>query len=48
MEQLPTWLAAAVFAAGMTAYADDIDHLAKASPVPSDPAALDEPTLPLH
>jgi hypothetical protein len=48
MEQLPTWLTAAVFAAGMTAYADDIDPLAKVSPIPSDPAALDELNQPLH
>jgi hypothetical protein len=46
MEQLPTWLTAAVLAAGMTAYADDLDR--KASPTPEVAPALDEPTPPLH
>lgn len=48
MEQLPNWLTAAVLAAGMTAYADDIHGLAKASPTPDEPAALDESNVPLH
>ena len=46
MEQLPTWLTAAVLAAGMTAYADDLDR--KDSPTPAVAPALDEPTPPIH
>jgi hypothetical protein len=49
MEQLPTWLTAAVLAAGMTAYADDLDHqFSKDTPTAAEPGAKDEPTLPLH
>jgi hypothetical protein len=45
-QQLPSWLTAAVLAAGMTAYADDLDR--KASPTPNDAPALEEPTPPIH
>jgi hypothetical protein len=48
MEQLPHWLTAAVMAAGMTAYADDLDRIHKHSPSPADTSALDENTPPLH
>jgi hypothetical protein len=48
MEQIPTWLTAVVLAAGMTAYADDLDRkVTKASPAPPD-APLEEPTPPIH
>ena len=47
MEQLPNWLTAAVMAAGMTAYADDLDRKID-SPSPADTAAVDENTPPLH
>jgi hypothetical protein len=45
MEQLPQWLTAAVLAAGMTAYADELDR--KDSPAPVS-APTEEPTPPLH
>jgi hypothetical protein len=47
MEQLPPWLTAAVMAAGMTAYADDLDRKID-SPSPADTSALDEQTPPRH
>ena len=47
MEQLPNWLTAAVLAAGMTAYADDLDRKID-SPSPADTSAVDENTPPLH
>jgi hypothetical protein len=49
LEQLPTWLAAAVIAAGMTAYADGLDREAIRQ-VPARagaPASIEEPTPPL-
>ena len=49
MEQLPHWLTAAVMAAGMTAYADDLDRKPRRDPPsPADTSALDENTPPLH
>jgi hypothetical protein len=48
MEQLPNWLTAAVMAAGMTAYADDLDRVHKHSPSPDNASAVEEPTPPLH
>ena len=49
LEQLPTWLAAAVIAAGITAYADGLDREAirHAAARPAGPASIDEPTPPL-
>jgi hypothetical protein len=48
MEQIPTWLTAVVLAAGMTAYADDLDRkVTKALPAPPG-APLEEPTSPIH
>ncbi len=47
MEQLPHWLTAAVMAAGMTAYADDLDRKID-SPSPPDTSTVDENTPPLH
>ena len=48
MEQLPNWLAAAVMAAGMTAYADEL--YPKVTPAPAAPtlAAEDGIVPPLH
>jgi hypothetical protein len=50
MEQLPAWLAAAIVAAGMTAYADGLDREAirHAPARPAAPASVEEPTPPLH
>jgi hypothetical protein len=49
MEQLPNWLTAAVMAAGMTAYADDLDRkIHKGSPSPDNASAVEEPTPPLY
>jgi hypothetical protein len=49
MDQLPNWLTAAVLAAGMTAYADDLDRkFTKAAPTPPAAPAPDEPTPPVH
>jgi hypothetical protein len=49
MEQIPNWLTDAVYAAGMTAYADDLDRkLHKEVIAPVDAPALEEPTPPLH
>jgi hypothetical protein len=49
MDQLPNWLTAAVLAAGMTAYADDLDRkYTKAAPTPPAAPAPDEPTPPVH
>ena len=45
MEQLPNWLAAAVYAAGMTAYADEL--YPKVSAVPTE-AEGPESIPPLH
>ena len=39
MEQLPVWLEAAVFAAGMTAYAEELDAVASRTARPADSAA---------
>jgi hypothetical protein len=49
LEQLPTWLAAAVIAAGMTAYADGLDREAirQVPARPGAPASIEEPTPPL-
>ena len=48
-QQLPSWLADAIAAAGMTAYADDLDRrLNKTrSSTPAEPT-LDESTPPVH
>ena len=48
-QQLPSWLTDAIAAAGMTAYADDLDRkLNKTrSSTPAEPT-LDEPTPPVH
>jgi len=48
MEQLPNWLTAAVAAAGMTAYADEL--YPKVAPAPAAPslAAEDGIVPPLH
>ena len=50
MEQLPQWLAAAVSAAGMTAFAEGLEPLtlkhAPKSHEATDP--IDPPILPLH
>ena len=48
MEQIPNWLAAAVIAAGMTAYADEL--YPKVAPAPAAPslAAEDGIVPPLH
>ena len=49
MDQLPAWLTAAVVAAGMTAYADDLDRKAtSAVSPPSGPIILDESAPPLR
>jgi hypothetical protein len=49
MDQLPPWLMAAIVAAGMTAYADDLDRKAtSAVSPPAEPITLDETTPPLH
>jgi hypothetical protein len=47
MEQLPNWLSAAVAAAGMTAYADDLYPKVSKDSLAEGPTALDE-TPPLH
>jgi hypothetical protein len=49
MEQVPHWLSAAVAAAGMTAYADDLyPKASKVAASTTDAAALEEPIAPLH
>ena len=53
MEPLPTWLSAAIDAAGMTAYAEDIPRLLKkvAAAAPAGPAPIatvDEGLPPIH
>ena len=49
VDQLPPWLTAAVVAAGMTAYADDLDRNAPSAVSPSaEPINLDESAPPLH
>ena len=49
MEQLPQWLAAAVQAAGMTAYAEGLEpKTLKHTTDSEDSAANDLPILPLH
>jgi hypothetical protein len=47
MEQLPNWLSAAVAAAGMTAYADDLYPKASEDSPAEGATPLDE-TPPLH
>ncbi len=49
MEQLPQWLTAAVQAAGMTAYAEDLEPKhSKHAPDSKQPIDVDTPILPLH
>jgi hypothetical protein len=49
VDQLPPWLTAAVVAAGMTAYADDLDRKAAIPVSPSaEPISPDESAPPLH
>jgi hypothetical protein len=52
MDQMPNWLTAAVNAAGMTAYAEDIERMAvlkpKAKTSPTEENLLEEPQQPVH
>jgi hypothetical protein len=48
MEQLPQWLAAAVSAAGMTAYAEGLEPKHMKHAPESKPDLGDTPILPLH
>jgi len=47
MEQIPNWLAAAVVAAGMTAYADEIPKLPAHTVAPAQAAAASPADNPL-
>ena len=51
MDQMPNWLTAAVNAAGMTAYADDIEAIVKkpmASASRTSEITIEEPHPPVH
>ena len=52
MDQMPNWLTAAVDAAGMTAYAEDIERMAirkpKAKTSPTEETAFDQQQPPVH
>lgn len=46
MEQVPHWLMATVFAAGMTAYAEEVDggpHVHRAPPIEGDTGPVEAP-----
>lgn len=48
MEQVPHWLMVTVFAAGMTAYADEVAPQLDGSPISGAPGAAIEPPDSFH
>ena len=53
MDQMPNWLTAAVNAAGMTCYAEDVERMAilkkpKAKTAPTEEAPLEPAQPPVH
>jgi hypothetical protein len=48
MEQVPHWLMVTVFAAGMTAYAEEVDPQLNGAPVSGEPATLPEASDTFH
>jgi hypothetical protein len=48
MEQVPHWLMATVFAAGMTAYAEEVDPQLTGTPISGVPGTPSEPPEAFH
>jgi hypothetical protein len=48
MEQVPHWLMATVFAAGMTAYAEEVDPQLTGTPISGAPGTPSEPPEAFH